>query len=126
MKRNSQGCPRCLGNRSKPVCYYGHFLIHARPLETTSSLVSFGYIVSFIASHCNTWLFFTSNSPASPGSEKIVCQPIYRKPAQAWLLSRKSYTCCSTTFFLKNNSLYSELYRHQSVPSEVKSNTVVF
>lgn len=52
-----------------------------------------------------------------------MCQPIYRKPAQGWLPSRKSFTCCSTRLFLRNNPLYSELYRNPSAPSEVNSNT---
>lgn len=52
-------------------------------------------------------LFSPSKSRASPGSGENMCQASYRKPAQAWPLAKKSYTCCSTRLFLRNNHLYS-------------------
>lgn len=59
------------------------------------------------SSLCNSRLFSPFNYKASPGSGQNVCQPSYRKPAWAWPSSKKSYTCCSTRLFLRNNHLYS-------------------
>lgn len=67
--------------------------------------------------------FSLSNSRASPGSGKSVCQPIYRNllmlgcyPGNPILVAQQ--------LFLRNNSLYSELYGHPSAASKVKSNTL--
>lgn len=127
MRRNWQGSPRGLSSWGNPVCCSGHIPMYSGPLETTSILASFRNVVSLLVLHWNTCFFLPSHFRAHPGSKKKkkqnVCQPIYRKPAQAWPLSRKSYTCCSTHLFLKNNSFYLELYRNRSAPFELKSNT---
>lgn len=64
--------------------------------------------LSFAVPYAAVRFFFSpSNSRASPGSGESVCQASYRKPARAWPSPKKSYTCCSTRLFLRNNHLYS-------------------
>lgn len=125
MRRNWQGSPRGLSSWGNPVCYSGHIPMYSGPLETTSILASFRNVVSLLVPHWNTCFFYhlILGHFQEVKKKKNMCQPIYRKPAQAWPLSRKSYTCCSTHLFLKNNSFYLELYRNQSAPFELKSNT---
>lgn len=122
MKGVSRGAPRVWAVGEAGL-HCGYFLIHSRPHKTAPTLVSFGNMLPFkvptVTQGCELILGHLQEV------EKM-CQPSYRKPAQAWLLSRKSYTCCSVILFLRSNSLYSVLYRNPAAPSEVRSNTVAF
>lgn len=93
------GVPQESENREKTACCYGPFLIQLRPLEITSKLVSFRYIVSFTVPHCNTWLvcILILLHLQEVGKEKVYSQSI-EKPTCALAVLQKSYTCCSTTF----------------------------
>jgi hypothetical protein len=70
------------------------------------------------------WAFFHLLSPGHLQEVGKACakQASYRKPAWAWPSAKKSYTCCSTRLFLRNNHLYSSsIGIHLLPPSEVKS-----
>lgn len=91
---------------TKEVYWWEHSLAHPGPCQRASSnMLSFSNTLSFAVPYAR--LLSPFNHRASPGSGENVCQPSYRKPAQAWPSSKKSYTCCSTRLFLRNNHLYS-------------------
>lgn len=69
------------------------------------------------------YCFSATNSRASPGSEKMCANQSIENLLRLGYYSGNPILCCSTTLFLRNNSLYSEPCRNQSAPSEVKSNT---